>query len=150
MGMDFAEEIDIKRLKEMRVLQQKDDWNDEFVDKNDLVKRTEEYLMNHLNKDLYILVERFNHEIIATCGIQLIEYMPQCNDNGILGYICNVYTNKEYRNKGIQTKLLKQVIDYAKMKKVCEIQLSTDNQVAIGIYKKLGFVQDEMMMKLVL
>ena len=85
--------------------------------------------------------------IIATCCLQIIEYLPQCNDNGKQGFICNVYTEEKYRNRGIQTKLLNEVIKYAKENDLCELDLSTDSEVAISLYKKLGFEFDSWAMK---
>ena len=63
-----------------------------------------------------------------------------------MGYICNVFTRKEYRRRGIQTNLLKKCIDFAHKKDVRMIQLSADNPEAISIYKKIGFEQDKLMM----
>lgn len=146
--MRLSNKNDIEQLTKLRIKQQKDDWDDEYEDKYDLQNTTLEYLNNHLNKDLFIFVEEYDSDIIATCGIQVIEYLPQCNDNGLQGFICNVYTEKDYRCKGVQTKLLKQVISFAKEKNICELSLSTDNDKAISIYKKLDFKFDNLIMSL--
>ncbi|MBQ9833639.1 MAG: GNAT family N-acetyltransferase [Bacilli bacterium] len=146
--MRLSSEKDIEQLSKLRIQQQKDDWDDEYEDKYNLLNTTIEYLNKHLNKDLFIFIEESNNIIIATCGIQIIEYLPQCNDNGLQGFICNVYTDKKYRCKGIQTKLLKQVISFAKEKNLCELSLSTDNDKAISIYKKMGFKFDDLIMSL--
>lgn len=144
--MRLAEKKDIKKLCILRIEQQRDDWKDEFEDNYNLLDRTNKYLKNHINKDLFVYIEEHNQEIIATCGLQIINYLPQCNDNGIQGFICNVYTKKDYRCKGIQTALLNEVINLAKEKEICELNLSTDSKDAISIYKKFGFKFDELMM----
>ena len=36
-----------------------------------------------------------DNKIVATCGLQVIKYMPQCVESGIEGYICDVFTLKE-------------------------------------------------------
>lgn len=146
--MRLSNKNDIEQLAKLRIKQQIDDWDDEYEDKFDLQNTTLEYLNNHLNNDLFIFVEEDSNNIISTCGIQIIEYLPQCNDNGLQGVICNVYTEKDYRCKGIQTKLLNQVISFAKEKNICELSLSTDNDRAISIYKKLGFKFDNLIMSL--
>lgn len=146
--MRLANSNDILKLSDIRVKQQKDDWQEEYEDKFDLLNSTRTYLEEHLNKDLYIFVEEIDTKIIATCGIQIIKYLPQCNDNGKQGYICNVYTEEQYRNKGIQTSLIQEVIKFAKKNDLCELNLSTDNEKAIRIYKKLGFSFDELIMTL--
>ena len=144
----IAEYKDIEELSRLRIMQQKDDWDDSYVDKYDLKKTTKEYLTNHLNKDLYIFIVKDNNNIIATCGIQIINTLPQCNDNGKEGYICNVFTKKEFRNKGIQSKILKKCIQFAKESKISSLRLSSDNEIAINMYKKFGFSFDKLAMKL--
>ena len=146
--MRLANKKDIKELSNLRINQQMDDWKEEYENKLDLFDRTKIYLKKHLNKDLYIFVEEKNGNIIATCGIQIIDYLPQCNDNGKQGYVCNVYTKEKYRNQGIQTLLIKRVISFAKENRLCELSLSTDSDEAISIYKKMGFEFDNLMMKL--
>lgn len=146
--MRLANKEDIISLSELRILQQKDDWKEEFEDKYNLFECTKNFLDKHLNKDLYVFVEENSDGIISTCGLQIIEYLPQCNDNGKEAYICNVYTKEEYRCKGIQTSLLNGVIDFAKDQNISELNLSTDNEKAISIYKKVGFKFDDLIMKL--
>ncbi len=100
-----------------------------------------------MNNDFLAFIEEIEDNIIAICCLQIIEYLPQCNDNGKQGYICNVYTDKQYRNQGIQTKLLEEVIRYSINNNLCELDLSTDNDVAISLYKKFGFEFDNWAMK---
>ena len=146
LKIEMANNEDIEELSKLRVLQQKDDWQEEYEDKMDLKETTKKYLNTHLNKDIYFFIIRENNKIVATCGLQIIEQLPQCNNNGLMGYICNVFTRKEYRKRGIQTNLLNKCIDFANKKDVKMIQLSTDNPEAISIYKKIGFEQDKLMM----
>ena len=145
--MRLATKNDINSLSLIRVKEQKEDWNEEFEDKYDLVNITKLYLKKHLNNDFFAFVEEIDGNIIATCCLQIIEYLPQCNDNGKQGFVCNVYTNKEYRNKGIQTALLKEVIKFAVDNNLCELNLSTSSDTAISLYKKCGFKFDDWAMK---
>ena len=146
LKIEMANNEDIEELINLRILQQKDDWQEEYENKMDLKETTKKYLNTHLNKDIYFFIIRKNNKIIATCGLQIIEQLPQCNNNGLMGYICNVFTRKEYRKRGIQTNLLNKCIDFANKKDVKMIQLSTDNPEAISIYKKIGFEYDKLMM----
>ena len=145
--MRTAVEKDIDKISLIRIKQQKDDWNEEYEDKYGLLETTKLYLKNHLNKDFFAFIEEKEDIIIATCCLQVIEYLPQCNDNGKHGYICNVYTDEQYRNQGIQTRLLKEVIKYSIDNDLCELDLSTDSDIAISIYKKCGFEFDSWAMK---
>lgn len=143
----IAKNTDIEEICKLRILQQKDDWKEEYVDKFDLYNSTKKFMLNHLNKDLYIFLKIINEKIVATCGLQVIDCLLQCNDNGKYGYICNVYTVDENRRQGIQKELLNEVIKFAKEKKLSELSLSTDNKDAIMLYEKVGFYFDSSIMK---
>ena len=145
--MQIANKNDINKISLIRIKQQKDDWNKQYEDNNDLLGRTKEYLGKHLNNDFFAFIEEIEDNIIAICCLQIIEYLPQCNDNGKQGFICNVYTDEKYRNQGIQTRLIEEVIKYSKDNDLCELDLSTDSDVAISLYKKCGFVFDNWAMK---
>ena len=144
----LADKKDIDELSRLRIFQQKDDYKEEYVDKYDLEKITKEYLIEHLNKDIYFFMVKESNKIIATCGLQILKLLPQCIDKGAEGYICNVYTKDEYRNRGIQTKILKKCIQFAKDYDLSCIRLSTDSEAAIKIYNKLGLEFDTLAMKL--
>ena len=144
----IATNSDIEKICELRILQQKDDWKEEYIDKFDLYNSTKKFMINHLNKDLYIFINIIEKNIVATCGLQIIDLLPQCNDNGKLGYICNVYTVPDKRKQGLQKELLNEIIKFAKEKGICELSLSTDNKDAIMLYKKFGLDFDNLAMKL--
>ena len=144
--MRKANKMDIDKIVQIRIEQQKAIWKDEYDDKYNLVNTTKKYLEKYLNNDFYAFVEEKGNDIIAICCLQVVEYIPQCNDNGKHGYICNVYTSDDFRNKGIQTNLLKKVINFAKENNLCELNLATDSEKAISIYKKLGFEFDNLTM----
>lgn len=145
--MKIADEKDIDKLALIRVKEQKEDWGNEFEDRNDLVFTTKLYLEKHLNKDFFAFIEEIDNNIVATCCLQIIEYLPQCNDNGKQGFICNVYTDEKYRRKGLQKELLSQVIKYSIDNDLCELDLSTSSDSAISLYKKFGFEFDGWAMK---
>ena len=46
---------------------------------------TKKYLEEHLNKDIFFFIEIIDNKIIATCGLQVIKYMPQCVESGVEG-----------------------------------------------------------------
>lgn len=144
---------DLNKLTELRILQQIDDWGSEYSDmNNDFYDRTLKSLGELLRVDdaqqsnCTIFVAEKDSKIVATCGIHEVNMLPQCNDNGKYGYIFNVFTIKELRRMGIQTKLLKNVIDYAKERDIAEISLESDNEIAIKMYEKLGFSRNQMLM----
>lgn len=143
-----AMKTDIEEICRLRVLQQKDDWKEEYIDKFNLYDSTKTFLENHLNKDLHIFLNVVDGYIVSTGGLQIIEYLPQCNDNGKYGYICDVYTLDKYRRKGLQKELLNEIIKFSKTQKLYKLSLSSDNEDAINLYKKMGFEYDHLVMNL--
>ena len=144
----IARHEDIEEISKLRVMQQKEDWKELYPNKDEeFYIITKSYLTEHLNKDIFFFIEIIQNKIVATCGLQVIKYMPQCVESGIEGYICNVFTLKEYRRKGIQTNLIKECIKFAKEKHIIKLKLSSDNPEAIRIYQKQGFEHDKLTMK---
>ena len=144
----LATKNDIEEISRLRGLQQKADWQEEYIDKFDLYNTTKAFLKKHLKKDLYIFLNIIDNCIASTCGVQIINYLPQCNDNGKQGYICNVYTIYEYRKKGLQEELLSKVIEFSKKNELFKLSLVSDNEIVINLYKKFGFKHDSLMMSL--
>ncbi len=65
----IATTSDVEEICKLRVLQQKDDWKEEYVDRFDLYNTTKKFMINHLNKDLYIFLNMIDENIVATCGL---------------------------------------------------------------------------------
>lgn len=130
----YANINDINILCNFRVLlEQEDGIEENFAYLYTMMKN---YYMIHLNKDCYVLVYTINDKIIA-CACLILSI----KNNKKIGYLCNVYTLKEYRNKGIQTKLLKTCLQEAKKYNIYSINLNVNknNKKAINLYGKLGF-----------
>ena len=145
---------DIKQLADIRMLQQHEDWGSDCVYRdNDFYNRTVHALDDFTRwhdgvqpSKGVIFVAEANGAIIATCGLQRINMLPQYNDDGKYGFIFNVFTVEEYRRQGVQSLLLKEVLVYAKEIGITEIKLETDSEIAIELYKKHGFKRDELFM----
>lgn len=60
------------------------------------------------------------------------------------GAIANIVVHPGYRRKGVATRLLNEVIDYAKKHDIKRLTLEVrvSNAPAIALYKKLGFKMD--------
>ena len=120
------------------------------IDNTDFYNDTSIFFKEHLNKDLFFFGILDNDEIVSTCALQFIQYPPAMNENSKIAYIFNVFTKQDYRNKGLATVILKEVIKFCINQKIDRIKLSTNNLVAKNIYKKLGFKESKTAMSLVL
>ena len=89
-------------------------------------------------------------KVVSMTCIQFIEHPPVYeNIGGIEGHVMDVYTEREWRGKGIATTLLENVIEYAKEKDAKRIILNmigSDKR----IYEKLGFRSTTFEMELIL
>ena len=139
---------DLEELTQLRFLQQHDDWGADYEDiDNNFYNRTFVAFKNFMKNGLgVIFIAEKDNKIVATCGLQEINVIPQCNDKGKCGFIFNVFTREEYRQQGIQSALLKEAVSYAKQAGIDEIGLETDNDIAIALYKKYGFKNNNLMM----
>ena len=79
----IAKNEDIEEISRLRIMQQKDDWKELYPNKDEeFYEVTKKYLEEHLNKDIFFFIEIMDNKIIATCGLQVIKYMPQCVESG--------------------------------------------------------------------
>jgi GNAT superfamily N-acetyltransferase len=105
-----------------------------------LVRR---YLEDSWDKRIFCFLAIENKWIIGGCSVSLFPILPSSQTpSGIHGYIHNLFVEKEYRKRGIATKLLEYVIGFCKEKGVSKCWLhSTD--LGLSIYLKAGFEKCE-------
>lgn len=143
---------DINQLADLRMLQQREDWGTDYEDYDgNFYNRTVSALKQFIGCDkqkskAVIFIAEAHGAIIATCGLQSISMLPQCNDNGNYGFIFNVFTMEDFRRHGVQSMLLEEVLGYAKEIGITEVKLETDSEIAIKLYEKHGFEKDELFM----
>lgn len=101
----------------------------DFNELNDIFK---EY-----KKDYNPIINEFTHNIIFVVDKKIVSFIVYS-----LMYenveIIDVFTNKNYRNKGYSYNLLKEIINDNKDKNIT-LEVSKENISAINLYKKAGF-----------
>lgn len=144
-----AKKQDIEELCILRVQHQKAEGKEDYhCDDIELQNKAKTYFNKHLNKDYFCFVEEIDHRVIATCAVQIIEYLPLCtNLSGKIGYISNVYTKEEYRNKGIQKELMKKCLNFMKSQGITVAELGSSNPIARKLYRDFGFFENKNAMK---
>lgn len=139
---DTANISDIPELVRLRIAFAETDLGSvSESDKREMEANLPDYYTRKLGKELMAFVARDGERIVATVYLLTIE-MPSSPKflNGLNGEIFSVYTEKEYRRRGISSQLLKNLIDYAKEKRLCRLDLSATSE-GYPVYKKLGFVE---------
>ncbi len=117
-----------------------------LISEKELRERTRKYLMQSLNDNLHLFGYFIDDKLIANCGFYIDKHFPTYNTpNGITGYICNVFTLEEYRNKGYQRKLFQEVLASAKNMGIIYFKLSSINANAVKMYESFGFTLSDHM-----
>ena len=117
---------------------------------NDIVYRraTTKDIELLVNSRIQFLNSFFNHPyderngtLVGVSGMVIWELPPKYNiENGKAGYILNMYTIPELRNKGICTALLRRLISEAKELGVSYLHLHASD-LGLPVYRKAGFVE---------
>lgn len=142
MNIRLAEAKDIKQLIRMRW-----DFTIEYDESkksesfNGFEKECQSFLVNALNSgQWFIWVAEENEKIVSHTYIELIQKVPRPGRiTHPFAYMMNVYTIKEFRNKGIGSKLLTTINEWAKEHKY-EFIIVWPSDDAINYYKKNDYV----------
>ncbi len=113
---------------------------------------TKEYLYKQISSNTFVChIATYNDLIISCVIICIYNVIPKpSNITGKIGYVFNVYMLKEFRGKGIATKLMEIVVQEARHLGVGELYLSTTDD-GKGIYEKFNFcyLDKEMCLRLI-
>jgi GNAT superfamily N-acetyltransferase len=91
----------------------------------------------------------FPEKIVAGTGVQLRRVLPHpvCESNGEItiadgrhAIVLNVFTEPEWRRRGIATLLMKEIIAWAETERVDRLVLHASDE-GRALYERLGFVQ---------
>ena len=137
---DTANKDDIPELIRLRLAYIIDDYGSISESEHQAMEeQLPDYFERRLGKELIAFVARAEGRLVAAAYLLIIEkpanpFLP----NGLDGEVLSVYTESEYRGKGICTQLMKNMIEFAKEKKLCRIDLMATDE-GYPIYKKVGF-----------
>ena len=144
-----ADVNDIEDLVELKIKQYIYTCNrDGIILQNEKIAREniKRVLLQELNKTIYffIAVDKSNNRTVASNGVVIQQMVPSAFFlNGKKAYITSVYTDEDYRCKGIQNVLMKKILDFLKEIECKKIELDAVNPHAIKLYEKFGFKKDD-------
>lgn len=117
-----------------------------FKNEDEGRKSIKDILLKELNKTIYffISIDKENNRTIACNGVVIHQMVPSTSFiNGKKAYITSVYTDEDYRHIGIQNRLMQMNLDFLKEIECKKIELDADNPYAIKLYKKFGFIKND-------
>lgn len=142
-------EIEYKRLTEkemntfidIRIRQLREEGAKEEID---LVPALKQYYSRHMSDGSFVSWLAFDgEEIIGTSGMSFVEKPPYFGcPSGKMGLLSNMYTNPNYRRKGIAKKLLSLVVNDAREYGCGVIQI-TASDIGVKLYTDFGFVHND-------
>ena len=140
------EDIELLVKTRIEVLRAANKLSDD-VDMSEVEKNSCEYYKIALQNETHTAYLVFDGEkFVGAGGVSYFQVMPTYhNPSGCKAYIMNMYTNPEYRRKGIAIKTLELLVDDAKKRGIHAISLEATD-MGRPLYEKLGFIKmnDEM------
>lgn len=149
---DIATKNDIDELIRLRIAYMIDDFGSVTDEERaGMEKQLPDYFDRKLGTELVAFVARDEDRavdetkgnIVSVAYLHIIE-MPANSIllTGLFGDVLSVYTEPEYRGKGLCTQLMKNLIEYGKKRGLGRIDLlATDD--GYPIYEKVGFKETE-------
>ena len=145
--------IEYKRLTEnelnifieMRINQLREEGAKEDID---LKPALEDYYNAHMKDGTFVSWLAVDEEkIIGTSGISFVEKPPYFGcPNGKIGLLSSMFTDPNYRRKGIASELLNRVVKEAREYGCGTIQI-TASDMGVKLYTSYGFVHNENFMQ---
>lgn len=109
-------------------------------------KNIRKVLLQELNKTIYffVAIDKDTNKVVACNGVVIHQMIPSTLLlNGKKAYITSVYTDEEYRHKGIQNILMQMTLHLIEDFNCKRVELDATNPYAIKLYQKFGFKKNE-------
>lgn len=139
-----ASKSDIDELIRMRIEYMIDDFGSVSDEEREgMEKQLPDYFSRKLGTELIAFVAKEGGRIVSVAYLHIIE-MPANSIllNGLFGDVLSVYTEPEYRGRGLCTRLMQNLVEFGKERGLGRIDLKATKE-GYPIYKKLGFVEKE-------
>ena len=130
-------EKDLDVFIRMRIAQLREEGATEDID---LVPALEDYYHRHLADGTFVSWLALDGEkIIGTSGMSFVEKPPYFScPSGRIGLLSSMYTDPDYRRRGIAKELLRRVTDEARVYGCGAVQI-TASDMGVLLYTAFGF-----------
>lgn len=138
-------ENELDTFIEMRINQLREEGSKENIDLRPALK---DYYLRHLVDGTFVSCLAFDGEkIVGTSGMSFVEKPPYfACPSGRIGLLSSMFTNTDYRRKGIAKELLSRVVKEAKDFGCGTVQI-TASDMGVKLYTDFGFVHNENFMQ---
>lgn len=138
-------EKELNTFIEMRIKQLREEGAKEEID---LVPSLKQYYMRHMADGTFVSWLAFDEgKIVGTSGMSFVEKPPYFGcPSGKIGLLSSMFTDPDYRRKGIAKELLSRVIDDARKYGCGTVQI-TASDMGVKLYSSFGFVHNDNFMQ---
>ena len=129
----------------MRINQLREEGAKENID---LYPALNDYYTRHMSDGTFVAWLAFDGDkIVGTSGMSFVEKPPYFGcPSGKIGLLSSMFTDKEYRRKGIASELLKRVVDEARNYGCGTVQI-TASDMGVKLYTAFGFTHNNNFMQ---
>ena len=146
----IATKKDLPQLAQLRWdFRNEDGYEKPVVSRDEFLEACIQFLSDGIDSgyQVYWLAEN-ESEIIAHIFVHRIDLVPRpCKVKDQFGYITNNYTKPEYRNRGVGSRLMAHVSQWAKDEDY-ELLIVYPSDEAVRFYERSGFVAENDVMEL--
>ncbi|KKK38241.1 GCN5 family acetyltransferase [Mesobacillus campisalis] len=141
MNYRRADLNDIEKLVELRKIQLVDEGLEPNID---IDKELSVFFRDKLSEGRLIQWLAEDEREIVACGAVIFYDFPPSytNKTGKKAYIANMYTNQNYRGRGLATNLLSKLVEEVKLSGISRIWLGA-SEMGRPVYKKFGFKETD-------
>ena len=126
---------------QMRIRQLREEGATEDID---IVPALKDYYRRHMADETFVSwLAMDGDKIVGTSGMSIVEKPPYFScPSGRMGILSSMFTDPDYRRKGIAKELLSRVVDEAR-KKDCGLVQITASDMGVLLYTDFGFVKND-------
>ncbi len=138
-------ENELDTFIEMRINQLREEGAKEDIDLRPALK---DYYLRHLADGTFVSWLAFDGEkIVGTSGMSFVEKPPYfACPSGKIGLLSSMFTNPDYRRKGIAKELLSRIVKETKDYGCGTVQI-TASDMGVKLYTDFGFVHNQNFMQ---
>lgn len=135
----------LEKFIQMRITQLREEGAKEEID---LAPALRDYYDRHMAEGTFVSWLAFDGEkIIGTSGMSFVEKPPYFGcPSGKMGLLSSMYTDPEYRRRGIAKELLDRVVKEARNYGCGTVQI-TASDMGVKLYSAYGFIHNENFMQ---
>ncbi|MER2056017.1 MAG: GNAT family N-acetyltransferase [Clostridia bacterium] len=133
-------EDDLETFINMRITQLREEG---ATEKLNLIPALMDYYHRHMADGTFVSWLAMDGEkIIGTSGMSFVEKPPYFScPSGIIGLLSSMYTDPDYRRRGIAKELLRRVVEEARNYGCGSVQI-TASDMGVLLYTDFGFVKN--------